>query len=181
MSRAGNWNRQDGFTLVELGVVMLLLVLFSVLTIPVFGGFGSNRLNSSARRLAGTVKYLYNESALSGLSYRIVYDLDQEAYRAERVEANGDVTEVGGTGRGRELGGDVRFEDVTLVDRGKYTSGQVTEKIEPVGWLEEAVIHLKEGDRQLTLHLQPFTGTTKVYEGYREIDRSGPEARALGR
>jgi general secretion pathway protein H len=49
----------------------------------------------------------------------------------------------------------------------------VTTVIHPVGWLEETVIHLKdEKGRTLTLRLMPFTGSTEIYEGYREFEKN---------
>jgi general secretion pathway protein H len=163
---------QDGFTLVELSLVVLLIGLFSLLTVPIFAGWGEGSLQSSARRLAGTVKYLYNESALQKKEFRLVFDLDKGAYRASVLEAGGRLEDVAGTGRLRQLRGDVRFQDVAVAGRGKFTSGEVTTVIHPVGWLEETIVHLKDGDgRTLTLRLMPFTGATEIYEGYREFEK----------
>ena len=177
MSRAGICSNRAGFTLIELMVVVVLLVLFSALTVPLLTGVGADALPLAARRLAGSVKYLFNEAALSGRPYRLTYDLDGQRYLTQRQEANGELTAVGGLAGDRKLGSDVRFEDVTVVGRGKFTSGQVTTVIQPIGWLEETIVHLQSGRRQLTLHIQPYTGTTRVYEGYREFDN---QSRSVG-
>lgn len=169
-SRAGSWSSRSGFTLVELALVVLLLSLFSVLSLPLLSAVGDDAMERSARRLAGTVKYLYNEAALSGLEYRIVYDLDDRSYRTRRLETDGELTEVGGSGRGRSLYGEVAFEDLTIPGRGTFQSGELTTRVLPIGWMEETLVHLRQDDRQMTLHLQPYTGTTKVYEGYRDLD-----------
>lgn len=178
-STAGSWSKgagpfpspQDGFTLVELSLVVLIIGLFSLLTVPIFAGWGEGSLQSSARRLAGTVKYLYNESALQKQEFRLVFDLDKGTYRARVLEADGQLAEVGGIGRARQLKGEVRFQDVAVAGHGKFTSGEVTTVIHPVGWLEETVVHLKdEKGRALTLRLMPFTGSTEIYEGYREFE-----------
>jgi len=164
---------QGGFTLVELSLVILIIGLFCLLTVPMFAGWGEGSLQSSARRLAGTVKYLYNESALRRQEFRLEFDLEKSAYQARVLEPGGELTEVEGTGRLQRLKGDVRFQDVDIVGQGKFTTGKVTTIIHPVGWLEETVIHLKDEDgRILTLRLMPFTGSTEIYEGYREFEKN---------
>lgn len=164
---------QGGFTLLELALVVLLIGLFTLLTVPIFSGWGESSLQSSARRLTGTVKYLYNESALQKKEFRLVFDLDKSAYLAKVLEANGQLAEVDGVGNRGQLKGEVRFQDVAIAGHGKFSSGEVTTVIHPVGWLEETIIHLKDEDgRTLTLRLMPFTGSTEIYEGYREFEKS---------
>jgi general secretion pathway protein H len=164
---------QGGFTLVELSLVVLLIGLFGLLIVPIFAGWGEGSLQSSARRLAGTVKYLYNESALQKREFRLVFDLEKDAYQAKVLELDGQLTELAGTGRRQQLKGEVRFQDIAVAGQGKFSSGEVTTVIHPVGWLEETVIHLKdEKGRTLTLRLMPFTGSTEIYEGYREFEKN---------
>jgi general secretion pathway protein H len=170
-STAGNWNNENGFTLIELTIVVLLLGLFSVLVVPRLPGVGEDGLKSSARRIAGTVKYFFNEAALSGRPHRLEYNLDAGTFRVRRIEADGEVVELGGTGREQHLKGDVRFKDIVIPARGSFSHGEVTTMIQPVGWLEETVVHLEEEEgRAMTLRIMPFTGTTEVFDGYREFD-----------
>jgi len=159
-----------GFTLVELVVVLVLISLFMVFSIPLFSNIGTSSLGTSARRLSGTIKYLFNESAMSGLEYRLVYDLDQGLYRAQILEANGEQVDAPDQGREAALKGDVRFMDLHLPGRGKFTMGQITTRIHPSGWVEETIIHLDDGaGEMLTLRVSPLTGTTEVFDGYREF------------
>lgn len=176
MSRHPLWRsvsrrrRSGGFTLIEIVVVVTLISLFMVFSVPMFGNIGSGGLDSSARRLSGTIKYLFNEAALSGLEYRLIYDLDQGTYHATILEADGSLSEAEDQGRQAALKGSVRFEDVHLPGRGKFSMGQVTSRIDPSGWIEETIIHLHDGDgEKLTLRVMPLTGTTEVYRGYREF------------
>ncbi len=169
MSTAGTWSNTRGFTLIELAVVVLLISLFSVLTLPMLTGIGEDRLAVSARRLAGTVKYLYNESALSGLEYRLVYNLDRGTFKAKRLERDGELTDLPRIGREQSLRGEVRFREIAVGGRGSFSSGEVTTEIHPVGWMEETVIHLSEEGREMTLRINPYTGSTEVFEGYRKL------------
>jgi general secretion pathway protein H len=159
-----------GFTLIEIVVVMVLISLFMVLSIPLFSNIGTSSLDTSARRLSGTIKYLFNEAALSGHEYRLIYDLDEGSYRAQELEASGELVEAEDQGRQAALKGAVRFKDLEVPGRGKFTAGQVTTRFDPSGWVEETIIHLDDGKGQmLTLRVMPLTGSAEIFQGYREF------------
>jgi general secretion pathway protein H len=152
-----------------LAVVVFLLGLFSLLATPLLSGPADAALSSSARRLAGTVKQLYNESALSGLEGRLIINLENGTYSAQLLERNGTLRPLPGAGKEGKLRGDTRFAAVAIAGRGSFAHGEVVTEFSPAGWLPETVIHLQDGERQLTLRLLSFTGITEVYEGYREF------------
>jgi general secretion pathway protein H len=169
-STAGNSTDQRGFTLIELAVVVLLIGLFSALVIPRLPWVGEDPLKASARRLAGVIKYYYNEAVLSGLTHRLVFNLDEQSFAVTRLERDGTVTPVDGSGRSQRLRGDARFRDVDLIGRGSSSQGEVSAEFQPSGWIDPTVIHLaREDGEQLTLRVQPLTGTTEVFDGYREF------------
>jgi general secretion pathway protein H len=173
---------QAGFTLIELMVVILLVGLFSALVVPLVTGVGDDGLKLSSRRLAGTVKYLYNEAALSGRPHRLVFDLDGGTFSGRRLEETGELVTLAGTGRDQKLRSGVRFRDVVVAGQGQVSAGQTFTSFYPVGWLDETVIHLQEnGDREMTLRLLPLTGTTEIYEGYREFQNLAGKGEHSGR
>lgn len=169
MCRAGNFPDQRGFTLIELMVVVLLIGLFSYLATPLLSGPADAALASSSRRLAGTVKQLYNECALSGLEGRLVFNIERGTYAARLRERDGTLRPLPGVGKDGKLRGDTRFTAVAIAGRGSVSRGEVITEFSPAGWLPETVIHLQDGERQMTLRLLSFTGVTEVYEGYREF------------
>jgi general secretion pathway protein H len=169
-STAGKSNNQAGFTLIELALVVVLLGLLAGLALPMLNGLGSNALEISARRLAGTVKYLYNEAVMTGLEHRLIFDLKDHGYQSARLNPAGELEVLQGTGKPRSLGAGVRFSDIYQPRRGEQTSGNVVTALLPGGWLEETIIHLQdENDRQLTLRLVPLTGLTEIYPGRRDF------------
>ncbi len=170
-----------GFTLLELAVVLFIIGVFSALVVPLFGGLGRDELKTTARRLAGTTKYLYNEAALSGRPYRLVFDLDAGSFGGRRLETSGELVGLSGTGGEHTLPDDVRFRDVVVAGRGMTSSGTTYAAILPVGWIDETVIHLEDsGGHVLTVRLLPLTGTSEVYEGYREFDNLAASQRPPG-
>lgn len=173
-STAGKLTRNSGFTLLELAVVIVLFGLFAALTVPRLAGFGGDDRRTMARRLAGTVKYLFNEAVLTGREHRLVFDLQEGSYRAQRLDASGELTAVAGAGRERRLPRGVSITDVEVAGKGKFSSGEVTTELYPAGWIAETVVHLeRDGKEPLTLRIMPLTGTTEVYDGYREFARTG--------
>ena len=169
ISTAGNSNRTSGFTLIELAVVILLIGLFSLISVPLLSHTGQRGLDASARRLAGTVKYLFNETALTGPEHRLVFNLDQGRYYAMVREEDGALESVTGPGKGTSLRKGVRFNQINLPGRGSFTSGEVTVRIHPSGWLEETVAQLTDEDQTLTLRMNPLTGASEIFEGAREF------------
>lgn len=170
-STTGSSNRQSGFTLIELGVVILLISLFTLISVPLLSNTARGNVEASARKLSGTVKYLFNEAALSGLEHRLVYNLDDGSYRGLVLETDGSLVDIGGPGKKSVLKRDVRFTGLTLPGRGSFSSGEVTVRIHPTGWLEETVVHLDDGKggSALTMRINPLTGSSEIFEGFREF------------
>lgn len=161
---------EAGFTLVELAIVIVLIGLLSGLVLPLFGNWGQDDLAASARRIGGTVRYLYNEAALTRREHRLIFNFDEGSYLAKWIDPEGELVPVEGSGRGGTLAGDVAFRDILVTGRGKFSSGEVTVLFHPSGWVDETVLHLDDGEeRQLTLRLAPLTGTLEVFEGYRDF------------
>ena len=73
----------DGFTLVELALVLLIVGILFSLVVPRVTLLGQARVDASARRLATLISYLHDESALRGRIYRLTLDLDEELYSVE--------------------------------------------------------------------------------------------------
>lgn len=169
-STAGRLNNQAGFTLIELALVVVILGLLAGLSTPMLSSLEPNRLNSTARRLAGTVKYLYNEAVMSGTEHRLIFDLATNSYHAMQVEPTGELLPLGNQGRRYQLPDNVRLESVFQPRRGEYRDGQMTTTLRPEGWLEETIIHLADANQhKLTLRLVPLTGLTEIYEGYKDF------------
>jgi general secretion pathway protein H len=157
-----------GFTLIELSVVLFLIGIFSLLLIPRLDRFGRGELDDSARRLRGTVRFLFNEAALTGREHRLVYDLERGTYRALILRPGGELTALHGPGKETRLPAGIRFQDLILRGRGTFSAGEITTRIHPTGWLEETVIHLQdESGAQRTVRIAPLSGAADIYPGYR--------------
>jgi general secretion pathway protein H len=69
-------------------LVEILIVIVIIGTMAAVGGmllFPSDdaRLQDEASRLAGTIKYVYNEAAIKNMYFRVSFNLDENSYRVE--------------------------------------------------------------------------------------------------
>jgi prepilin-type N-terminal cleavage/methylation domain-containing protein len=78
--------RQDGVTLMEIMVVLLILgLLASAMTIG-YGRLPSTALRREGLRVAGALRSAYDGAAASGALHRVLLDLDDGTFRVERCE-----------------------------------------------------------------------------------------------
>ena len=170
ISTAGRLSSQSGFTLIELMLVVMLLGLMASLSLPLISGFEPNRLDASARRLAGTVKYLYNEAAMTGLEHRLTFEIAENSYHAGNVNRSGELQPLQGVAAKKNLSSGVKFVSIYQPQRGEQKDGEITTALLPGGWMEETIIHLEDDNqKKMTLRLVPLTGLTEIYEGYRDF------------
>ena len=69
-------SKNQGFTLVELIVVIVILALIGTISVPLlFNRLGSDE-RTTLRRIVGTVKELYNEATLTRDEHQLEFDLE---------------------------------------------------------------------------------------------------------
>ncbi len=146
----------QGFTLIELMVVLVVLVISSAVVIPNIGsGQNSAKLQGAARSVASALRYLRGQALVTNSETVFTVDLEKNQYRVSGREKNFQIPEIiditlvtaqselSGEGEGRirfypdgsSTGGRVTLEiegDKKLVDV-NWLTGQVdiTDKYEP--------------------------------------------------
>lgn len=78
----------DGFSLVELLIVVALIGLIGILVVPGIGNVFKVSMNSATREIAGKVKETYNATMMSKKVHRIVFDLKEQVFWVETGPAN---------------------------------------------------------------------------------------------
>jgi len=164
-------NRQ-GFTLIELTIVILILGVMLALIIPRLGELGEANLKRSARHLTGMVRFLHDEAQATKVQYRLRFDITEGRYWVEKwtilnlsdrtaeFQRYSSAMAAEGT-----LAGQTTFRDV------KVASHPDDPYIEfaPEGWVEHALIHLRDGEgRDFTLIVNSLTGNAELRDGYIE-------------
>lgn len=166
-----------GFTLVEIGLVVLIIGVMLGLIVPRLRDRSHYELLSHARKLAVTFRFLRNEAILSGRTYRLNYDLDQQRYWVTSAEVVGDqaafVKEEGILTRDVTLPPQIRLSDVELpMLSGKLMEGVAWTHFYPDGSVDLTVMHIDNGAEAFTLRVAPLTGHVYVTAGYQDFDFS---------
>ena len=86
--------KQQGFTLIELSLVIVIIALISSLVVSRFDSIVFWRIKGDMRKFVNTWQFLFQESLGRGESYRLVIDLDANTYFVRREVPVGDRTFV---------------------------------------------------------------------------------------
>ncbi|MCC7442633.1 MAG: prepilin-type N-terminal cleavage/methylation domain-containing protein [Bdellovibrionales bacterium] len=191
--RASAAGRADqGFTLIEMMIVMALIVLISVLALPNLSAVFRLSLSASTREIASLLREAYNSAIITKRVYRMAWDLknnqfwveagpdtvllDSKEARDLRDQRGGDGVTTGGqfqqdktvSRKKSELPQGVRFEDVvTEQAKEPIVEGMAYSHVFPHGFTEQTVVHLRDSqDHQLSLVLLPLGGKLKMVDEY---------------
>lgn len=170
MSHRGN-GTETGLTLIELSAVLLILAVLLTFLTPKLRDLTEYHIKSSSRRLASTIKYLFNEAAIRHTYYRLNYDLKRGEYWVTYLDEGKEFKEDPSVLSSRvRLPGGIHFEDIVTQHRGKVYDGEAFTQFFPNGWVEETIIHLgdKRG-RHYSLLVMPLTGKVRIYDRYVEF------------
>lgn len=72
-----------GFTLLELLVVIGLVVALAMAVVPSIEGVMGVKTREEVGKIAGSIRAMYGEAALSGSTCRLVFDLDESSWWPE--------------------------------------------------------------------------------------------------
>ncbi len=173
-------SKNDGFTLVEITVVMLIIGIFAITTLPRLSDLAGLRIEKDARKLAHTITYLYAQAAAHGTIVRLYFDLETGEYypailnQNDRFERTSFAVFSGG-----------RLDDRTRIKRfetafsGTFTGDTAYIHFMPEGFAEKAIITLDDGKREsVTLIVQPLTGRVNIIKGPLKNNKTGLAAKA---
>ncbi|UCD84272.1 MAG: prepilin-type N-terminal cleavage/methylation domain-containing protein [Deltaproteobacteria bacterium] len=165
----------SGFTLIELSVVIIVIGVILTIALPEMRDLTEMQLRSHSRRMAGTIKYLFNQSAIRGNAYCILR-IDQEngEYWPEICRPDSENPEQWVCQSDPSiLGQKVRLPE-TLSFADIYINGQKIISDEPVpifflpqGYVDPGVIYIRDSrERTYTLQIFPFSGRVRIYDEY---------------
>jgi general secretion pathway protein H len=148
ISKAGISSKQ-GFTLLEIVVVLFIVSLVMAVVLPSFAGFGENKLKSEAREMASILRYM-NDSAVSRKeTFLIRFDLDKNM--ATWQAPDGEKTK--------------KFDDMTGVttqSNGMVSKGELIVFFEPLGIQENLSVYMRRGEKGVVITLNHLSGKVKI-------------------
>lgn len=163
--------RSAGFTLIELTVVIVILSVVALLVVPRLPFAREGDLKTSARNLAGTLRYLQDRAISTKQYYRLrIGLLDGDMMVTRVVPENEEVEVTDPSLANLSLREGIRFSDITSSRLGTISEGEAVLEFSPLGAEEFFLFHLKSeaGERFFTVALYPGSGRVEVSEGYQE-------------
>jgi len=162
--------KRQGFTLIELTVVVFLIGVMLAVSIPRFRySIITDNLKSTTRRIVGLVTGLRNEAIRDQKNYLLHFDIESNQLWIAFDGITKEEREMAQE-RALQLPEDVRIIDVWKKGKGKMVDGEVSIRFSKKGYAEQTVIHLgAEDGREFTLLLNPFLAKIKSYDKYVDI------------
>lgn len=169
-----------GFTLIELGLVLLIISVVIALVVPRFRDQAHTELIAQTRKLATTFRFLQQEAILNGRVYRLNFDLDQQRYFVTSAEEGDDLSggfqrESGILAHNVAMPANVQIADVDVpMVGGKLYEGVAFAHFYPDGYVDPMVVHLDNGQEAYTLYVSDgLSGRAYVASGYIDLGPRG--------
>ncbi|MBN2383795.1 prepilin-type N-terminal cleavage/methylation domain-containing protein [bacterium] len=163
---------QDGFTLIEISIMLLIVSIVSMLVLPRMSSFLSSGPETFARRLHMTVRSCRERSIMHHQPYRIVLDLEKQVFFVETLtETRQDEfsyqIDPSVLHRMVKVPSNIRIEDVSTPLTGMIKEGQAYIILLQDGLFPGAQVHLIDDEKQhYTLIFHPLTGRLLFERGY---------------
>lgn len=170
--------KQQGFTLLELIVVMVLISLTAVFTMPkIQASLYSNELSATAQRIVSLVTATAQEARARHISYTLRFDPDTKEFDTVPVTGIPEIPEMGEQEQDKAFLRVTLDDSVSLAGIERPENEMLTENttvnnetgilFTSKGYTQKAAIHLENdtGD-QLTVILSPFLGLARILDGY---------------
>jgi general secretion pathway protein H len=158
--------RQAGYTLIELAIVVFLIGLMLFLVAPrIRDTLLIDSLKSTVRHFIGTARELRNEAVREQVDYILHVDLNSRTvwtYSTDMTPEKRDERQKAAF----RLPADVKIADIYRIGREKQSDGNAQITFFKKGYVQPTVVHLARGERAYTLIFEPFLSTVRTYDKY---------------
>ncbi len=158
--------KSNGFTLLELSLVILVIGIVLSLVLPNIGIHKSKlEKERQIEKISQTIKSVYDLSQVQNKEIVLSFNLDENKFQAvSLVDGDG-----GFSLPGKKLSSALKIKDIVNFKGDKITEGIVSLIFNPAGFVEPATIHFIDSDSKFyTLFINPLTGQSYVVDGYWE-------------
>jgi prepilin-type N-terminal cleavage/methylation domain-containing protein len=169
----GRFANQQGFTLLELIIVCLLITVSLAFSVPnLRQALVVDQLAANSRKVIALIKEVRNLAAQKQQPYLISFDLDgKKIWYQQDVPASMEEKNPGTPHPSIQFPSSVRIQDLQIGTAEKKTSGEVALWVNRQGYMEQTILHLADDqDNIISLVLSPFFSTIKAYDTYISLE-----------
>ncbi len=161
---------RNGFTLLELIVVITLLGIMLVFTVPRFHDtLFIDESKKSARWIIGKVRALKEAAIRNQKRYTLHIDLDTQRYWETDESMSAEDRESAALSA-VSLPGDLKIADIEYAIRGKINSGRADITFYKTGYTDKLLIHLQDDAEYISFLFEPFLSEVTRYETYASFE-----------
>ena len=162
--RTTNNGQIHGFTLLELIVVISLLGIMLVLSVPRFHeSLFLDESKTSSRWIIGKIQTLKEAAIRNQKHYTLHIDLDSERFWETDESMSPEAIENAAL-NAASLPSGLKITDVEYPIRGKINSGQADIVFDKNGYSDKVLIHIQDGESQVSYLVEPFLSDVARYE-----------------
>jgi len=171
LSAGSNLNdRREGFTLIELVVVMLIISLMAFLAVPVLSrSFDGMKMDGSIRKITAMARRGRSEAMARQIPVRMVMDMDSGQYWIEEVSGEEASEGVAGSKAAGRLPSGLAIRAFAMPDGVVVEGSIIRVRFDPNGSSSGGTIYLSKADGNVSweIFIEPFTGLSSlVRRGY---------------
>ena len=168
--RTTNNGHRNGFTLLELIVVISLLTIMLVFTVPRFHEtLFLNETKTGSRWIIGKIQALKEAALRNQKQYSLHINLDTEQFWETSATMSAEELENAAL-NASPLPSGLKIADIEYPIRGKITSGQADITFYKNGISDKVLIHLQDGDEYVSYLVEPFLTEVTRYEMYASFE-----------
>jgi len=159
---------QNGFTLVELAVILLIVTVCVTVVFPKFsvGFLDRQRLRSSVSKIASVAEYSHQRAVCTHVTHLLHFDIEKGKYWVTAQTPDGKVMPIpDGLNLRGQLPEGVQFSGIEFQDMRTDSKDVVTIEFSPQGWIEPVTVYVVSSEgREMSIVMNEMLGYVETLE-----------------